>query len=306
MIEKTNVGFDKLDITKADETTLRPVVDASREALVKARQGLDRPFQVPVVYDLNDITNRLMNESAAIRGGLARALMASGRLAELEGRIRRRHLRDYSRSCAWAMQLSHHVPMMPYQVAAAVQGQGLRGIRDLRTRLGAAQCGRLIGVLQDLDRDREPVAESHRPRTSVHGLQRQEDGHAEDADVFDQRHGRGRERQWSRPPSIATRADSMPAAVSSWPTMPSASIGLSMARQAGRPERPCPVDSEIGTNPDPYSGKPLIYRRLDKTKQLYSVGPDRVDDKLDPAPRSAPRRHLQRRFHGRLALETKD
>jgi len=205
--------------------------------------------------------------------------MASGRLAELQGRIEDA-ARDYLDVLRLGDALSHHVPMMPYQVSAAVQGQGLRGIRDLRARLSPAQCRRLIDVLQDLDRDREPVAEvigrehqfmdsNVRKMGMLKTLTFSISGMA----------GKGKTMVASTLESNARRLDASRRLVL-------ADLAVRLYRfehgeaPAGLSDL---VPSILKSVPiDPYSGKPLIYRRLDKTEQLYSVGPDRDDDNLDP------------------------
>jgi hypothetical protein len=286
MIEKAKMGFDKLDIATADETTLTRLVDPSREALVKARQGLDRPFQVPVIYDLKDVIDRLMNESAAIRAGLARSLLASGRLAELQGRIDDAS-RDYLDVVRLGDALSHHVPMLPYQVSVAVDTQGLRGIRDLRTKLSADRCRRLIGILQDLDRDREPVAEV---------IGREHQFMESNLDKM----GIGARVSMSITGILMKEKRNVASSLESYSHRLDASRRLVLADLSVRlyrlehGEAPATlsdlVPSILKSVPiDPYSGKPLIYRKLDETEQLYSVGPDRDDDKLTPV---LPRRHV--------------
>ncbi len=57
----------KLDTAKADEATLIPVVEANREAIARGRKGLDKEFQVPVVYQMDHMYNVLMRDLGTIR-----------------------------------------------------------------------------------------------------------------------------------------------------------------------------------------------------------------------------------------------
>ena len=158
-IEKSGLTGAKLDVEKADQAALEPVVQGTREAVARGRKGIDKPFQVPVVYDLKQMMNVLMPDLGSIRGGLVRALLAQGRLAEdCKGRV------DEAASCyADVIRLGHamsqRVPMIAYMVAAAIQSGGLHHLRDLRTKLSAEQCREMIALLEETDRNRELSAD---------------------------------------------------------------------------------------------------------------------------------------------------
>jgi hypothetical protein len=268
----------RLDIVTAGEATLRPHVEASREALATARRGLDRPFQVPVVYDINDMMGRQMGEWGEIRL-LARVLFAEGRLAELQGRID-----DATRAYLDLMRLGdamgRRVPMMPYHISLAIGGMGLRGLRDLRTHLDADQCRRLIGVLQDQDHDRQPVAEVIRcehqfmdANTSKSGLF-----------IAAQYRLSGLLRSEKARVSASLTQDGRKEAVRR--RLLVADLALRLYRLE-HGEAPSGLDALVPTilrsvPIDPYSGKPLIYRKHAGGEALYSVGPDGDDDRLSP------------------------
>ncbi len=59
-IEKTGTSVPRLDLAKLDEAALAPLVQVNRGAIARAREGLDRPFQVPVVYDVNHMVHVLV------------------------------------------------------------------------------------------------------------------------------------------------------------------------------------------------------------------------------------------------------
>jgi hypothetical protein len=286
-IEKARIGFDIRDLDKADEATLSPLVQASHEAIAKGRQGLDRPFQVPVVYDLNDIINRLMYESAAIRNGLAHMLYADGRLAELQGRTDD-SLRAYLDLVRLGDAMSHKVPTFPYLVSAAIETRGLHGLRGLRTKLSAEECRRVVAVLQQIDDTIEPVADA---------ILRER--HFMDVNVSKM----GMVKRVSIGLSGVLAKDKARAAA----TLEAAAhrrdasrrlLLTDLALRAHRlehgalpPGLESLVPSILKTVPiDPYSGKPLVYRMLERDFQLYSVGPDADDDHLAP---TLPARHLE-------------
>ena len=95
-----------------------------------------------------------MKDMGSIRGGVVRALLAQGRLAELQGKV------DEAAGCyADVIRLgdamSHRVPMIAYLVSVAVQSTGLRHLRDLRAKLSPEECRKMITLLEDADRNRE-------------------------------------------------------------------------------------------------------------------------------------------------------
>jgi hypothetical protein len=285
-IEKARTGVDIPDLEKADEATLIPLVEASREALAQGRQGLDRPFQVPVVYDMNDFMNRLMNESAAIRG-LARILFAQGRLAEIRGQVDDAMV-SFLDLARLGDAMSHRVPMLPYQVSVAIQTMGLHGLRDLRTKLSPDQCRRVIAVLQDLDEGREPAAdvilrEHHFMAYNLNKMGMMARFSMAVSGVF----AKDKARVASTLQQNAHRLE--------------ASRRLLLADLAVRvyrlergelpPDLDALVPSILKTVPiDPYGGQPLTYHKLANDRQLYSVGPDGDDDHLTP---TLPRRHTE-------------
>jgi hypothetical protein len=80
-IEQSKNMAPSLDLAKADETVLGPIAAANRDEIARARKGLDKPFQVPVIYHMDYIIEVLMRDVGSIRGGLVRGLTAEGRLA---------------------------------------------------------------------------------------------------------------------------------------------------------------------------------------------------------------------------------
>ncbi len=268
----------RLDVTKAGEATLRPLVEASREALATARLGLDRPFQVPVVYDINDMVGRQMGEWGEIKL-MARILFAEGRLAELQGRID-----DATRAYVDIMRLGdamgRRVPMMTHLLSLAIEGMGLRGLRDLRTGLDAGRCRRLIGALQDLDRDCEPVAEVIRREHQFMDANTRNSGLAI---ALQYRLGGLLRREKARVSASLTQGERKEDVRR---RLLLADLALRLYRLE-HGQAPSSLDALVpmilrSVPIDPYSGKPLIYRDQVGGEALYSVGPDGDDDHLSP------------------------
>ena len=103
-IEKSGLLSAKFDLEKADQAALEPVVQGCRDAIARGRKGLEKPFQVPVVYDMKHLMSVLMKDLGSIRGGLVRAMVAQGRLAEA-ARKRRPGGRLFCRSGAAGRRL---------------------------------------------------------------------------------------------------------------------------------------------------------------------------------------------------------
>jgi hypothetical protein len=278
-IQDARLDIAGLDVAAADEATLSTLVEASRDALVTARRGLDRPFQVPVVYDLNDLSNRLMNEIGLIRG-LARALAAEGRLAERQGRIDDAVRADFD-LVRLGDAMSHRVPMLPYQVSLAIQRMGCEGLRDLRTKLSADQCRRVIGGLQDQDRNREPVADVIRQEHRFMDANLNKMGLAAKLSFS---LGGMLNKEKANVASLLARNERQ---ADTGRRLVLADLAVRLHRLENG-ESPPTLDALVpailkSVPLDPYSGKPLIYRKLAQGDQLYSVGPDGDDDRLEPA-----------------------
>ena len=77
-------GRAKLDLAKADQPALEPVVQGLANAHRPGRKGLEKQFQVPVIYEMNQMMNVLRKTWARFEAALVRAMVAQGRLAELK------------------------------------------------------------------------------------------------------------------------------------------------------------------------------------------------------------------------------
>jgi hypothetical protein len=276
-IEQAKNMAPRLDLAKADETVLGPIVAANREAIARARKGLDKPFQVPVVYHVDYIIGVLMRDAGSIRGGLVRGLTAEGRLAVIQGRTDDATT-SYSDQIRLGEAMSHHVPMMGYLMSIAVESTGLHNLRDLRDKLSPDQCRPVIHLLQEIDGKRERASDIAKSETQF---------------------GNANVRRMGILPRILLKVSGVQAkeiaqAVS---TLDSSERRQNTARRLlltdlalrvyrlehgeDPPDLGALVPSILKSVPiDPYSDRPLLYLKRGKDGEVYSVGPDRDDDKL--------------------------
>jgi hypothetical protein len=276
-IEKTGLVGSKLDLAKADVAELELVVQGSRDAIVQSRKGLEKSFQVPVIYEMNQLMNVTIRDLGSIRGGLVRGMVAQGRLAELQGRVDEA-IGSYSDILRLSEAMSHRVPMIAYQISQAIENNGLYHLRDMRDKLSPDQRRKLIGLLEELDRKREPAANVIQCENSFINANVKQMG------VF---------------ASIMLRVSGVQAQTVA---QVNASVGFSAKRQdAARrvlltdlalrlyrdehgeapPDLNALVPSILKSVPvDPFTDKPLRYQRRGKDGVVYSAGPDRDDDKL--------------------------
>ena len=174
--------------------------------------------------------------------------------------------------------MSHNVPMIAYLVSIAVQSTGLHNLRDLRDKLSPDQCRRVIRFLEEIDRKRE---------------------RAGDVAISETQFMNANVRKMGFLASISMKVSGVQAMQIAQAT---STLDASERRQnAARrllltdlalriyrlehgedpPDLDALVPSILKSVPiDPYSEKPLLYQKRGKDGTVYSVGPDRDDDKL--------------------------
>ena len=276
-IEKSGWVGSKLDFAEVDEPTLAAVVEANRLAIMRARVGLTKAIQVPVVYQMDHVTQVLMRDVGSIRGGVGRALNAEGLLAAAQGRVG-----DAVRNDLDLVQLgdvmSRRVPMIAYLMGIAVENTGLRNLRDLRRNLSADECRQVIARLQETDRDHERAGEVAMREKQFMAANMQKMGifvsismrvsgaYARDVAQIEATLETAEKRQ------RATRRVLM------------TELAVQVYRlqyEEDPPDLAALVPSILKSVPiDPYSERPLLYRISGKIGAVYSVGPDGDDDKL--------------------------
>jgi hypothetical protein len=226
---------------------------------------------------MNQMMNVTVRDLGSIRGGLVRAMVAQGRLAELEGRVDEA-AGCYSELIRLGELMSHRVPMMAFQISQAIEYSGLYHLRDMRDKLSPEQCRKLIDLLLEVDRKQEPAAQSI---------------------LFENMFINANIKQMGFFPSIMIRVSGVQAKTQAQVTQ---SLESSEKRHAAArrvfltdlavriyraehgeapPDLNALVPSILKTVPvDPYTNKPLRYQKRGNDGVVYSVGPDRDDDNL--------------------------
>jgi hypothetical protein len=276
-IEKSGLVGPKLDLAKADVTELQAIVRASHEAIARSKKGLEKSFQVPVIYEMNEMTNVTMRDLGSIRGGLVRAMVAQGRLAELEGRTDVA-VGCYSDIVRLSEAMSHRVPAIAFQISEAIEMSGLYRLRDMRDELSPEQCRKLINLLEETDRKQEP---------------------ADDAILYETAFMNANMKRMGFFSSISMKISGIQAKTAAQVTQMLTSserrnaaarrvLLTDLAQRLYREEHgEAPPDlnglvpSILKSVPvDPYTSKPLRYVKRGKDGVVYSAGPDRKDDNL--------------------------
>ncbi len=276
IVQSGTVG-SKLDFATADEPTLAAVVQANRDAVARGRAGLAKPFQVPVVYQMDYVTQVLMRDVGSIRAGVGRALNAEGLLAAAQGRV--------GDAVGSNLDLVHlggvmcqKVPMIAYLMGIAVESTGMRNLRDLRGKLSAEECGQVIARLQESDRDHERAHEVAMREKQFMAANMRKMGvfatiamrtsgmYARDTAQVETTLASAEKRQ------LATRRVLM--------TELAVQV-YRLERGEDPPDLAALVPSILKSVPiDPYSERSLLYRKSGKMGAVYSVGPDGDDDKM--------------------------
>ena len=270
------------DYAKCDTPALKEFVAKIHDPLSHVRAGLDRPFQVPYVYDLTVFYAATMSDVGQIKAYVNRALQAEGLLARREKRYA-----DAARSALDMIRLGNalgrEVPMIIYQTSLMSVYHGVVSVRDIRAELvdDPELCRETIAEMARLDRDRPTV-----DRT----VQRES--------AFMNRNVRS----LGVIPSImfkvsgvmakqkAQALDSLRESGKRYEAMRRlvlADLAIRLYQKENRGTPPASLESLVPAilpvvPIDPFTDKPLIYRVVKDGYQLYSAGPDRDDDTLDP------------------------
>jgi hypothetical protein len=275
-IEASGTVGSKLDTAKADEAILISVRETNRDAITRARKGLEKPFQVPVVYQMDYVYNVLMRDLGTIRA-VARALTTEGRLAAFEGKFDAA-TQSFLDQVRLGEAIGRRVPMLAYLTSVAVGSTGLHNLRDVRDKLSPDECRRVIGLLEEVDRNHQPAAEVAARETQFMNANLRKMGVF--ASITMQMSG-----------ILAKNVGQVEATLESSVKRQAAARRVLLTDLALRvyrleygedpPDLATLVPSILKSVPvDPYSGKPLRYVKRGKEGVVFSVGPDRDDDNL--------------------------
>lgn len=257
-----------VDVNALDDDALAAYLDQHRDALELARAGLARPCQIELPAEGPLVEQTSIDRSSSLRH-LARVLAADGRLQLLAG-----HPRDAADRCLEAIQLgeamTHGGTISDAMFGAACQMTGLDGLLRILPQLDAAACRELGARLAKLE-ERQDTFEQIADREMVY---------------FKKYRPWGERWTLSQVPELFEQSRRVSAT--------SFNKGLARLRlfrchlalreywlaHAAYPEKLLELTPDMLAElpPDPFSGRNLVYRRLPDGYQLYSVGPDGVDD----------------------------
>ena len=144
------------DRRTATQNELQRYIEDNRDALQLVRTGLTKQSRVTTEYTPVYITSH-MPELARLKG-LALALVAEGKLAELENRSgdAARIYLDTIRFAHESVRGGLHIDGL---VGMACEAIGITPLETLSTTLDAKQCRELLPTLELIDANREPFAE---------------------------------------------------------------------------------------------------------------------------------------------------
>jgi hypothetical protein len=174
--------------------------------------------------------------------------------------------------------MSHNVPMIAYLVSIAVQSTGLHNLRDLRDKLSPEQCRRVIRLLEEVDGKRERAADVAKSETQFMNSNVRRMGFL--ASISMKVSG-AQAKEIAQATSILDSSERRQNAARRLFLTNLALRVYRLEHGEDPPDLGVLVPSILKSVPiDPYSDKPLLYQKRGKDGAVYSVGPDRDDDKL--------------------------
>jgi hypothetical protein len=270
------------DYTEFETPALQDFVARIHDPLAQIREGLDRPFQVPYAYDLKVYTEWTMGRVGQIKAFVNRALQAEGLLARRESR-----LADEARSALDLIRvgnaLGREVPMSAYLSSLPSVYGGAVGLRDMRDRLVADPdlCRKTIAEMARLDRDRPSVDRAIARESAFMNVNIKSFGVV--ASTITRVTGnleRPKKEALEALRAISKRSEAIRRLV-----LADLAVRLYQKEHQGAP--PASLEALVPVilprlPIDPFTDRPLIYRVVAQGYQLYSTGPDRDDDRLEP------------------------
>jgi len=257
------------NVDEATAAELGQFVAKHGHVLDEARKGLARECQVPLTYtqaDLARTDNRALRE-------LSRAFLAEGKLAEWEGRTEDA-VEDYLDVMRLGTACTQGGLLVDAFTGWALHEMGIQALAPLTEELNADQCRRAIELARSIEANREPLDELLARQTlwDEHGWGKM--GRALEATGLDFEHTEG---PWLEECAVHHQAKMR---------LLICELAVRQYRVEHQREPETLADLVSDCLPelliDPYTGKPLVYRRTDTGHLLYSVGPDRVDDRGEP------------------------
>jgi len=162
---------DTFGLRDLSDAELRKIVEQNRAALELVRSALERKCRVPVEYSTTYIRKHLA-EMWGLKG-LVMALLAEGRVAELDQRTN-----DAARCCLEAIRLSHEAARGGMQIdhvtGVAFEALGSSKLSRILPALDASACRLAIETLESIENKRESPDETlriERALSRIEGMQ---------------------------------------------------------------------------------------------------------------------------------------
>ncbi len=256
---------------------LRAFVQKHASTLQIARTGLDRECQVPVRYNMEDFRSAGGHIGGECTINLRHALRVEAILAEEEGRTEdaiRSHY-DFIRLGSAAARGGLPVDRV---LGLAFKGTGIAGLNDLSDGLSTQQCRELIEVLEPPETSWGPIEDCRTRKRAwedhVFGWPGRVWSMA--SRLLQMIHPRSEEEKSPYDfPNFEFRYEAQKRLL-----IGKLAIRCYRLDRADLPSTLADLVPEYlpAVPKDPFSGKALIYRRIEDAYVLYSVGKDGVDD----------------------------
>lgn len=270
------------DYASFETPALKDFVGTIHKPLAQIREGLERPFQVPYVYDLNVFMQRTMHDVGQVKAFVNRALQAEGFLARRETRPA-----DEARSALDLIRLGNslgrEVPMGAYLSSLPSVHLGAVALRDMRDRLvdDPDLCRKTIAEMARLDRDRPPVDRAIERESAFMSFNTRSQGIVAATII----QATGALTKQKTQALGALREAALRSEATRRLVLADLAVRLYQKEHQGTPPPSLEalVPAILDRVPlDPFTNEPLIYRAVGRGFMLYSTGPDRDDDRLNP------------------------
>ncbi|MBN2579275.1 MAG: hypothetical protein JXB10_09815 [Pirellulales bacterium] len=245
---------------------IKPFVVKYRSNLDKAHAALQRSCQNPLRYHWSDLDTPNISWTR----NLARAFADEGKLAHQEGRDADA-LKIYLDEFRLADAASRGRLFVDFLVGLAIDNIGSQGLLEIRHSLSAEQCREVIDTLRKIEAGREPL-QVFLERDDAWEEHAYHDWQTELGMYIYRMEG------YSTKSMVEFAVNRHQAEM----RLLSAAMALSGYRRA-HGKLPATLDDLVpeflpAVPQDPFTGKPLVYRRTPKGYKLYSLGPDGKDD----------------------------
>ena len=267
--------FSLLDLKSATKSQLRDFLAKHEAAIGAVRAALAEESRVPLTYTRDDLVDDWAGP-VDLRIAAAWAFHVEGRVAESE----ERHVDavdSYLDCIRLARKASQGGLITDWLDMSGIEGLGVADLIAMRRKFPAERLGLLIETQQSLDADRETWADVCRRQEIwtwiVGGWQTRLEG------AFRWAEGSG---GYVEPQFLGLPDNCSPKRSQTRMRLLVCDLAIRLYRQeeGADPEELADLVPEYlpAVPEDPFSGRPLVYRRTETGYLLYSVGPDETDN----------------------------